>query len=116
MSTDFERTIRVLKADLADPTADAAAETLLVAREVGGPNLDRRLDALIENRVIDVQGRKDPRSRQAGVRCAKTSGGCGCVVILASGIDAFVTDAVLFSPTGRQPQQGTTPACEGGPR
>jgi tight adherence protein B len=68
LSTDFERTIAVLKADLADPTADAAAETLLVAHEVGGTDLDRRLDALIEDRVIDVQGRKDARSRQAGIR------------------------------------------------
>jgi tight adherence protein B len=71
LSTDFERTVGVLKADLADPTADAAAETLLVAHEVGGTDLDRRLDALIEDRVIDVQGRKDARSRQAGVRFAR---------------------------------------------
>jgi tight adherence protein B len=71
LSTDFQRTIAVLKADLADPTADAAAETLLVAHEVGGTDLDRRLDALIEDRVIDVQGRKDARSRQAGVRFAR---------------------------------------------
>jgi tight adherence protein B len=71
LSTDFERTVAVLKADLADPTADAAAETLLVAHEVGGTDLDRRLDALIEDRVIDVQGRKDARSRQAGVRFAR---------------------------------------------
>jgi tight adherence protein B len=71
LSTDFERTVGVLKADLADPTADAAAETLLVAHEVGGTDLDRRLDALIEDRVVDVQGRKDARSRQAGVRFAR---------------------------------------------
>jgi tight adherence protein B len=61
----------VLKAGLADPTADAACETLLVAHEVGGTDLDRRLDALIEDRVIDVQGRKDARSKQAGVRFAR---------------------------------------------
>jgi tight adherence protein B len=71
LSTDFERTVAVLKAGLADPTADAACETLLVAHEVGGNDLDRRLDALIEDRVIDVQGRKDARSRQAGVRFAR---------------------------------------------
>ncbi len=71
LSTDFERTVAVLKAGLADPTADAACETLLVAHEVGGTDLDRRLDALIEDRVIDVQGRKDARSKQAGVRFAR---------------------------------------------
>lgn len=71
LSTDFERTVAVLKNQLADPTADAACETLLVAHEVGGSDLDRRLDALIEDRVIDVQGRKDARSKQAGVRFAR---------------------------------------------
>ncbi|HEV7762808.1 MAG TPA: hypothetical protein VGO78_27550 [Acidimicrobiales bacterium] len=71
LSTDFERTIGVLKARLADPTADAACETLLVAHEMGGSDLDRRLDALIEDRVLDVQCRKDARSRQAGVRFAR---------------------------------------------
>ena len=71
LSTDFERTVAVLKDGLADPTADAACETLLVAHDVGGNDLDRRLEALIEDRVIDVQGRKDARSRQAGVRFAR---------------------------------------------
>jgi tight adherence protein B len=71
LSTDFERTIAVLKAGLADPTADAACETLLVAHEVGGTDLDRRLDALIEDRILDVQGRKDARAKQAGVRFAR---------------------------------------------
>jgi tight adherence protein B len=71
LSTDFERTVSVLKAALADPTADAACETLLVAHEIGGADLDRRLDALIEDRVIDVQGRKDARARQSGVRFAR---------------------------------------------
>jgi tight adherence protein B len=71
LSTDFERTVAVLKDALADSTADAACETLLVAHEVGGSDLDRRLEALIEDRVIDVQGRKDARSRQAGVRFAR---------------------------------------------
>jgi tight adherence protein B len=71
LSTDFERTVAVLKDGLADPTADAACETLLVAHEVGGSDLDRRLEALIEDRVIDVQGRKDARSKQAGVRFAR---------------------------------------------
>ena len=32
--------------------------------------------------------------------CAKTSGGCGGVFIVASGMDAFVTDAVLYRLRG----------------
>lgn len=71
ISTDFERTISVLKERLADPTADAACETLLVAHEVGGSDVDRRLAALAEDRVQDLQGRKDARAKQAGVRFAR---------------------------------------------
>ena len=71
LTTDFPRTIRVLKDRLADPTADMAAETLLIAHELGGSDLDRRLEALAEDRHQDVQGRKDARSRQAGARFAR---------------------------------------------
>lgn len=71
LSTDFARSARVLKAGLADPTADAACETLVVAHEVGGTDLDRRLAALIEDRIQDTQGRKDARAEQAGARFAR---------------------------------------------
>lgn len=71
ISTDFPRTASVLKARLADPTADAALETLLVAHQVGGSDVDRRLAALVEDRIADLQGRKDARARQAGVRFAR---------------------------------------------
>ena len=71
LSTDFERSVSVLKEHLADPTADVACETLLIAHEVGGTDLDARLEALIEDRIQDTQGRKDARARQAGVRFAR---------------------------------------------
>lgn len=71
MSTDFERTLTVLKGGLADPTADATCETLLVAHTVGGSDLDRRLEALVEDRIQDTQGRKDARAKQAGARFAR---------------------------------------------
>jgi tight adherence protein B len=71
ISTDFERTLVVLKAHLADPTADATCETLLIAHDLGGSDLERRLEALIEDRVLDTQGRKDARAKQAGVRFAR---------------------------------------------
>lgn len=71
VSTDFARTVAVLKEELEDPTADAACETLLVAHEVGGTDLDRRLAALAEDRAQDLQGRKDAEARQAGVRFAR---------------------------------------------
>jgi tight adherence protein B len=71
ISTNFSRTVAVLKGQLVDPTADAACETLLVAHEVGGTDLDRRLAALAEDRIQDLLGRKDARSKQAGVRFAR---------------------------------------------
>lgn len=71
ISTDFSRTVAVLKSRLGDATADAACETLLVAHEVGGSDLDRRLAALVEDRIQDLQGRKDAMAKQAGVRFAR---------------------------------------------
>lgn len=71
MSTDFDRTLAALKTQLADPTADAVCETLLIAHEVGGTDVDRRLQALLEDRLLDLQGRKDARARQAGARFAR---------------------------------------------
>ena len=71
ISTDFGRSVAVLKAGLADATADAACETLLVAHDVGGTDVQRRLTALVEDRVADLQGRKDARARQAGARFAR---------------------------------------------
>ena len=71
ITTDFARTITVLKDRLADPTADAACETLLVAHEVGGADLDGRLEALADDRIDDLHGRRDARAKQAGVRFAR---------------------------------------------
>ncbi|MGH9061680.1 MAG: type II secretion system F family protein, partial [Acidimicrobiales bacterium] len=71
VSTDFARTVAVLKDGLDDPTADAACETLLGAHEIGGTDQDRRLAALAEDRVQDLQGRRDAAARQAGVKFAR---------------------------------------------
>jgi tight adherence protein B len=71
LSTDFERTVAVLTARLSDATADAVCETLLVAHAIGGTEVDRCLTALIEDRILDLQGRKDADARQAGARFAR---------------------------------------------
>jgi tight adherence protein B len=71
ISTDFARTLAVLKHQLADPSADVVAETLLIAHEVGGADLDRRLADLADDRRADVQYRRDARARQSGVRFAR---------------------------------------------
>ena len=72
LSTDFERTLDVLRSRLADATADTVCETLLVAHEIGGNDVDRCLAALIDDRMMDLQGRKDAASRQAGARFARS--------------------------------------------
>ncbi len=71
LTTDFGRTIRVLKDRLADPSADAVCETLLVAHDLGGSDLDTRLRALIDDRTADLEERRDAVSRQSGVRFAR---------------------------------------------
>jgi tight adherence protein B len=71
LTTDFPRTLSLLKDRLADPGVDVVCETLEVAQVVGGTDLDARLGDLIDDRVIDLQGRKDAASRQAGVRFAR---------------------------------------------
>ncbi|MFA9446296.1 type II secretion system F family protein [Egicoccus sp. AB-alg6-2] len=71
ISTDFERTLDVLRDRLADPTADAVCETLLIAHDVGGTEVDARLKALAADRMQDLQGRKDARAKQAAVRFAR---------------------------------------------
>ena len=71
VSTDFARTLAVLKSRLADPTVDAVCETLLVAHEVGGAELSRRLGALVEDRVQELEGRRDALAKQAGARFAR---------------------------------------------
>lgn len=70
LTTDFPRMVAVLKDRLADPTADAACETLLIAAEVGG-DIDRRLAALAEDRREDLLGRKEANAKQAGARLAR---------------------------------------------
>ncbi len=71
LTTDFERTLDVLKHRLADPTADITCETLLIAHQLGGTDLDQRLESLAEDRTADSQGRKDAVARQAGARFAR---------------------------------------------
>lgn len=71
LSTDFERALDILRGRLADATADTVCETLLVAHQVGGNDLDRCLTALIDDRIMDLQGRKDADSKQAGARFAR---------------------------------------------
>jgi len=71
LSTDLDHSLAVLRERLADPTADAVCETLVVAHQLGGTDLDARLRALADDRSRDLQDRKDAMARQAGARFAR---------------------------------------------
>lgn len=71
LSTDFERSLATLKERLDDPAADTVSETLLVAHEIGGNDLDGRLADLAADRILDLQSRRDAEAKQAGVRFAR---------------------------------------------
>ncbi|MGQ0744761.1 MAG: type II secretion system F family protein [Acidimicrobiales bacterium] len=71
VSTDFAASLEVLTTALEDPAADAAAETLLVAHEVGGNDLPRRLASLIAYRQADADIRAEADARQAGASFAR---------------------------------------------
>ena len=71
LTRDLTVTTELLRDQLADPTADSACETLLIAHQLGGADLDRRLAALADDRRQDLLDRKDAKSRQAGVRFAR---------------------------------------------
>ena len=71
VSTDLARSLATVKARLADSTADTVCETLLVAHEVGAGHLDRHLAALVEDRILELDGRRDALAEQAGARFAR---------------------------------------------
>ena len=71
VTTDLRRALETLKGRLADPTADAVCETLLVAHEIGSGNLDQHLRALIDDRLLELEGRRDALAKQAGARFAR---------------------------------------------
>lgn len=100
LTTDFESTVAVLKHSLADPTADAVCETLLVIQQVGG-DPDARLEALAADRRADLRERREADARSAGARLARWF-----VVIVPAGM-AFAglnlgEGRVAYASTGGQ--------------
>lgn len=71
LGRDFAASCAQLREHLSDPVADATCETLLVAHELGGADLDSRLAALAEDRRVDALDRQDAVAKQAGVRFAR---------------------------------------------
>lgn len=70
LTTDFPRTVSVLKERLDEPTADSTCEILLVVHEVGG-DPDSRLADLAEDCRGALRDQKEADARQAGARFAR---------------------------------------------
>lgn len=79
-TTDFERTVAVLKEELNDPTADMVCETLVIASGLGG-SVDRELTELAHDRRADLRDRKEAKAKQSGARFARNF-----VVIVPAGM------------------------------
>jgi tight adherence protein B len=101
LTTDFERSLSVLRALLADPACDATCETLLVAHELGGSDVDRRLADLAQDRRDDARHRKDARARQAGVRFARRFVLLVPLGMAAAGLSVGNGRAAYQTPTGQ---------------
>lgn len=101
LTTDFERTLRVLRDQLADPTCDATCETLLIANELGGTGIDRRLADLAADRREDVAYRKDVVARQSGVRFARRFVLLVPLGMAAAGLTVGNGRAAYVTPTGQ---------------
>ncbi|CAN5508222.1 hypothetical protein BH18ACT1_BH18ACT1_17880 [soil metagenome] len=101
LSTDFARAVAVLKARLADATADAVGETLLVAHALGGTEIDRCLAALVDDRMADLQGRKDAVAGQAGARFARRFVLVVPLGMAALGLGVGEGRAAYGTPTGQ---------------
>jgi tight adherence protein B len=71
VSADFERTMATLKEQLAEASTDLVVETLLVAQQLGGADVGRRLARLAEDRRRDLAARDLAVAKLAGARFAR---------------------------------------------
>lgn len=71
VSADFERTLAVLKDRLGEASTDTVCETLLVAHQLGGSDIGRRLARLAEDRRRDLATRDLAVAKLAGARFAR---------------------------------------------
>jgi tight adherence protein B len=71
VSADLDRTLAVLRDQLADASTDVVTETLLVAHQLGGADVGRRLARLAEDRRRDLAARDLAVAKLAGARFAR---------------------------------------------
>jgi tight adherence protein B len=101
VSADFERTIATLKDQLAEASTDLVAETLLVAHQLGGADVGRRIARLADDRRRDLAARDLAVAKLAGARFARRF-----VVIVPLGMavagQAVGTGRAAFATPGGQ--------------
>jgi len=109
VSADFERTLAVLKDRLGETSTDTVCETLLVAHQLGGADIGRRLARLAEDRRRDQATRDLALAKLAGARFARRF-----VVVVPLGMavagQAVGTGRAAFASPGGQ-AVGLVAAC-----
>lgn len=109
VSADFERTLAVLKDRLGEASTDTVCETLLVAHQLGGSDIGRRLARLAEDRRRDLGTRDLAVAKLAGARFARRF-----VVVVPLGMavagQAVGTGRAAFASPGGQ-AVGLVAAC-----
>ena len=109
VSADFDRTLAVLKERLGEASTDTVCETLLVAHQLGGADIGRRLARLAEDRRRDLATRDLAAAKLAGARFARRF-----VVIVPLGMavagQAVGTGRAAFATPGGQ-AVGLVAAC-----
>lgn len=101
LTTDFPRTLLVLRDAMADPTCDAICETLLIAHEVGGSGVEHRLAELAMDRREDAKYRNDVNARQSGVRFARRFVLLVPLGMAAAGLSVGTGRSAYQSPLGQ---------------
>jgi tight adherence protein B len=101
LTTDFGVVCSEIKADLASASADATCEVLLVAHQLGGLDIDRRLAELAEDRRTDVILRREATAKLAGVRFARRFVLLVPAGMAAAGMSLGDGRAAFATPTGQ---------------
>ena len=71
MTLDLRRSVQVVRSLVQDPEADLVLEQLVLAHEIGVGDLDRRLAALLADRLADLDARRQAEAELAGARFAR---------------------------------------------
>ena len=101
VSADFERSLGVLADQLAEASTDIVCETLLVAHELGGADVGRRLARLADDRRRDLATRDLAVAKLAGARFARRFVVVVPLGMAVAGLAVGTGRAAFASPRGQ---------------